>query len=178
MAIVRHPVPDDLPSDLPVEVRDVVRVVVLDPAGRVLLFRAHQEGDPSLGEWWELPGGGVEPGESIADTAVRELFEETGIRVDPDRLGAPTWTRTSTYRWRGVRRVQHEVVVTARLDAPADVDVSGQLQYEREDYRSSRWLPVAEVAASAERFYPGRLPEFIEAHLRGEPLDEEFERWS
>jgi 8-oxo-dGTP pyrophosphatase MutT (NUDIX family) len=30
---------------------------------------------------WQLPGGGLEPNESLADCAVREVWEETGVRV-------------------------------------------------------------------------------------------------
>ena len=51
--------------------------VVVDPAGRVLL---HRRRDNDL---WALPGGGMQPGESIGDTAVREVKEETGYDVRP-----------------------------------------------------------------------------------------------
>jgi 8-oxo-dGTP pyrophosphatase MutT (NUDIX family) len=161
--------PDD---GLRIEERSVVRVVVLDPQERVLLFAAQEITLPEYGTWWELPGGGIEPGETYVEAAIRELFEETGISVTADQLSAPNWRRTGTFRFRGARRVQHEVVVTARLDAPADVDVSGQLPYELEDYTSSRWWPVAEVCASTEKFYPSRLPTLLRAHLRGEAIDE------
>jgi 8-oxo-dGTP pyrophosphatase MutT (NUDIX family) len=171
-------IPDEVPRDMPIEERDAVRVVVLDPAGRVLLFLARHPVYPELGTWWELPGGGVEPGESVPDTAIRELFEETAIRVDPAAISAPNWRRTSTYKGRVGRRVQHEVVVTARIPSMADVDTAGQLDYELEDYTGSRWWPVADIRASTERFYPGRLPELIDAHLRGDPIDEPFEFWS
>ncbi|MGW2543187.1 NUDIX hydrolase [Kitasatospora sp. NPDC001574] len=50
-------------------------VVVDDTDGRVLLHRRTDNG------MWALPGGTMELGESIADCAVRETFEETGIRV-------------------------------------------------------------------------------------------------
>jgi 8-oxo-dGTP diphosphatase len=52
--------------------------VVRDAAGRLLLVRrAH---DPEAGRW-TLPGGRVEPGESPAAAAAREVAEETGLEV-------------------------------------------------------------------------------------------------
>ncbi|HEX5597079.1 MAG TPA: NUDIX domain-containing protein [Micromonosporaceae bacterium] len=168
----------DLPDDLPIEERDAVRVVVLDPDNRILLFHTRYPGSPELGTWWELPGGGLDPGETHVAAAIRELWEETGIRVVPGQVSEPLWRRTATFRYRQVRRVQHEVVVTARLDGTPIVDVSGQLDYELEDYTDSRWWPVAEVRASDCRFYPGRLPQLLDAHLRGEEINEPFEFWS
>ncbi|MCX5406491.1 NUDIX domain-containing protein [Streptomyces sp. NBC_00335] len=50
--------------------------VVVDEAGRVLLQRRSDNG------MWALPGGKMEVGESLADCAVRETFEETGVRVE------------------------------------------------------------------------------------------------
>jgi 8-oxo-dGTP diphosphatase len=60
-----------------------VGAVVLDGDGRLLLVRRGRE--PSRG-LWSLPGGRVEAGETGADAVVREVFEETGLRV---RAGEP-----------------------------------------------------------------------------------------
>lgn len=54
--------------------------IVLDNAGRILL---HKRTDNGL---WSIPGGAMEPGESIAETAVREIREDTGIEARVDRL--------------------------------------------------------------------------------------------
>jgi 8-oxo-dGTP diphosphatase len=54
--------------------------IVRDEAGRVLLIRR------GGGEGWSLPGGGMEPGDTIAGCVVREAFEETGLHVEPVRL--------------------------------------------------------------------------------------------
>lgn len=43
-------------------------------------------GRPPLQGYWSLPGGGVELGESLAEAVIREVSEETGLRVEPTRF--------------------------------------------------------------------------------------------
>lgn len=54
--------------------------VVINDQGEVLL---HQRTDNSQ---WALPGGIIEPGEELAESVVREVFEETGVEVVPERI--------------------------------------------------------------------------------------------
>jgi 8-oxo-dGTP pyrophosphatase MutT (NUDIX family) len=169
----------ELPDDLPVAERQVVRVVVQDARGDVLLFRTREFTAPELGVWWELPGGGIDAGETYADAAVRELREETGLSVPIGDVGRATWRRTATFRFRGRRMLQHEVVVLVRLAVTAPpLDTTGQFDYEVEDYIDHRWWPVAELVASHDRFYPGRLPQLLRKLLAGDEVDEPFELFS
>jgi ADP-ribose pyrophosphatase YjhB (NUDIX family) len=57
-----------------------VRAMVIDGAGRVFLVKH------SYVPGWHLPGGGVEPGETIAAAMARELFEETNIKLAGEPL--------------------------------------------------------------------------------------------
>jgi 8-oxo-dGTP pyrophosphatase MutT (NUDIX family) len=158
--------------------RDAVRVVVADASGRVLLFHALTPEETPDG-WWELPGGGIDPGESYLEAAVREIREETGLVLDPAQVSQPTWRRDTTWRSRGQRRLQHEVVVLAQVtaDQPPIVD-GGRTPEELEDYVTARWWQVPEIISSRVRFYPGSLPELLPRFLAGEVIDEPFERWN
>ncbi|MGK5441044.1 NUDIX hydrolase [Micromonospora sp. URMC 105] len=169
----------ELPGDLPVVERTAVRLVVRDTRDRVLLFHTRDPDHPRLGTWWELPGGGTDPGETYAETAVRELREETGFVVTAAQLGPPSWRRRASFVHRQRRHLQDEVVMTVRLDAVApEIDGAERLDYEVEDYFGFRWWTVDEVVGSGERFYPGRLPELLPRLLAGEEIDEPFELWS
>jgi 8-oxo-dGTP pyrophosphatase MutT (NUDIX family) len=158
--------------------RSCVRVVLTDSGGRILLFRAQLE-SRTAGHWWELPGGGIEPGESYQQTAVREIAEETGLVISPAQVGPPTWRRSATWVARGVRRLQHEVVVSVQLaaDRPT-ITAAGRTPEELEEYVEARWWEVNELLASNERCYPGQLRELLPAFLAGAELTEPFERWN
>jgi phosphatase NudJ len=56
-------------------------LVVVEHEGRYLLIHEQKHGQD-----WYLPAGGVEPGETLIDAAVRETQEEAGVRVRPTAL--------------------------------------------------------------------------------------------
>ncbi|GAA2151602.1 NUDIX domain-containing protein [Kitasatospora kazusensis] len=68
-----------------------VAAVVLDDQGRLLLGRRADNGR------WALIGGILDPGEEPADCAVRECFEETGVRVEPEELTSVTVSPMTEY---------------------------------------------------------------------------------
>ena len=53
-----------------------VSAIVPDSDGRILLIRRTDN------NYWSIPGGGVEPGESVSQATAREVMEETGIRCE------------------------------------------------------------------------------------------------
>jgi 8-oxo-dGTP pyrophosphatase MutT (NUDIX family) len=168
-----------IPHDLPWLERQAVRAVVLDSAERVLLFHARELCDPDFGPWWELPGGGIDAGETFVEAAIRELAEEAGIVVSAEQIGPPLWLRLASFRHRQVRHVQREVIVLVQLDRPGpDVDERQRLDYELEDYFDFRWWPIDDIVRSDERFYPGALPTLLPRLLAGERIDEPLEIFS
>ncbi|MEU6444276.1 NUDIX domain-containing protein [Streptomyces sp. NPDC047046] len=64
----------------------VAAVIVHDKAtNRVVLLQRSENAKFAQGQW-DLPVGKSEPGEPITETAVRELYEETGLTVKPESL--------------------------------------------------------------------------------------------
>ncbi|MBY8340115.1 MULTISPECIES: NUDIX domain-containing protein [Streptomyces] len=81
---------DDHPEALPPALESmtllVAAVIVHDMAtNRVVLLQRGQNAKFAQG-MWDLPVGKSEPGEPITETAVRELYEETGLVVKPEAL--------------------------------------------------------------------------------------------
>lgn len=62
-----------------------IKVVIRDPEGRCLLLRRSSASRGNPGKW-EFPGGKVENGESFDLALLREVEEETGLRVSLQRV--------------------------------------------------------------------------------------------
>lgn len=142
--------------------RATSRVLLFDRGQRFLLFLTKAP-DKSGAARWLTPGGGVDPGESHHEAAVRELQEETGL-VLPD-LGEPVWSHDFEVEWDAADHdTGHAVFYRAVTDAfvPSDALWTDD---ERVDVLEHRWWTVDELAATADRFEPTELVSVIRAQF-------------
>ena len=148
------------PADRPRRSRRAMRVLVVDADSRVLLFRDSDLGLDPVPHWWITPGGGVDPGESDEQAAVREVLEETGFVVQEGELVGPLATRTVVHGFSDVVVTQDEAFWVVRVPV-GEISTAGHTAEEQLTMTAHRWWTRAEIdAVDADdlRPEPGREP--------------------
>lgn len=139
-------------------VRPTSRLLVLDDADRLLLMKTVAP-DTSRFARWITPGGGVDPGETHVEAAVRELHEETGqvvtevgdvVRVDDFEVPWDDADHTHGHAEFFVVRLPHFEVV--------DDDWTDD---ERTDILASRWFTLDELTNTDEPVEPADLADLM-----------------
>jgi ADP-ribose pyrophosphatase YjhB (NUDIX family) len=113
--------------------------VIVDDQGRALLVQRRDNGH------WEPPGGILEHGETIEDCLRREVFEETGLNVEPAQL-------TGVYQ--NLSRSIVALVFRCRL-------LSGT-GTKNEEVKAMRWVDGAEVQTLVVQAYAVRVLDALE----------------
>jgi 8-oxo-dGTP pyrophosphatase MutT (NUDIX family) len=141
--------------------REAARVILHNPQGEILLMLTHWDPGTGLPPRWLTPGGGIDSGETTLQAAIRELFEETGIRVNANELGEVIhriefrldWTDGSYET--GVHHFYELLVET-----PFELNTENWTLDEHRDVLEVRWHRVDEL--SELRLGPQGLLEFLE----------------
>ena len=141
------------------------RVVLLDDDGAVLLFCGSDPAvaDGSAPRWWFTVGGAAQQGETLPEAAVRELEEETGLRVEPADMIGPVWRRDAVIDFNGsvIRSEEMFFVHRTRRFEPS---TAGRTGLERAYIHGHRWCDatmIGELVAKGETVYPLQLGKLL-----------------
>ncbi|HEY1320040.1 MAG TPA: NUDIX domain-containing protein [Streptosporangiaceae bacterium] len=145
------------------KLRPTARVLLLDDADRLLLFRSVNESGRAF---WFPPGGGIEPGEDAPAAARREVAEETGLAGL--ELVAEVWRRRHVFDWHGVTYDLRERWFLARVPA-FEIDTAGFEPVERDEITGHRWWTLPELHAATDDLVPRDLAQRLETLLTAGP---------
>lgn len=151
--------------------RPTARVILVDSDWRVLLMQFEDDSitdpndpdtiQPSI--FWVTPGGGLELSETYEDGARRELFEETGIRVE---IGPMVFEREKPMLFGGEALLFRERYFLARVES-IEVSLAGQTDVEKRGYRAHRWWSLEELDRTEEVVFPPGLVTIVRGALGG-----------
>ena len=149
-------------ANRPHKLRSAARIIVRsrDAEGdrRVLLFQDTDPGIPGS-RWWVTPGGGIDPGETEHQAAVRELEEETGLVISEAELQGPVARRVAVHGYSDQVLEQGEVFVLVDVDR-FEVSTAGFTEKEKVTLLDHGWFSAAEMQEM--EVWPHHLPGVVE----------------
>lgn len=167
-----------MPSDAGVY-RACVGIALFNRAGRVFVGRRSAGTDSkSLSHAWQMPQGGIDPGETPLEAATRELYEETNVRSVALIEEAPDWlsydipTPLAGLAWKGRYRGQRQRWFAFRFtgeDSEINVERPGEGRHKPEfgDWRWERLERVPELIVPFKREVYEQVAATFSRHAHG-----------
>jgi 8-oxo-dGTP pyrophosphatase MutT (NUDIX family) len=142
--------------------RTCSKVLLVDEENRVLLFSGIDRTKPDVPAWWFPVGGALEPGETLAEAAIRETEEETGLKIaDP---GPIVFRRSFRWDFEGEEYDQEESFFLVRVDSFLP-ESNAWTDTEAATIRGTRWWAIEELRSTDEAVFPEDIADQLERLL-------------
>ena len=146
----------------PGEHRATGRVLLKNKFGEYLLLLTHFDPEVGLPPRWLTPGGGIDMNESPRQAAARELFEETGLKIEENVLGDEIAQFSGKWLW--ADGMNHHTFTDHIFEFEVDdfvLDKSNWTIEEHRDVLQIKWWSIQELENSQELTSPPGLIPFL-----------------
>jgi len=146
-------------------IKNSVKVILLNEDNEILLMSADDplttpvEGKSHSIFWFPI-GGTIEKGETIEEAAIREIYEETGLKKDEIELGPIVWFGEFDYILKGVLTRQKETYIVVRTKQK-DVSLTALDEWEKQVVQKIEWFSLDKIINSKEVIFPILLHKYL-----------------
>lgn len=148
-----------------IPIRKAVRILLLNNEKELLLmcvedFDISAPDGTKNKRFWCTIGGGIESDESIAQAALRELYEETGILPEDVKLGPAVWHSSIELILKGSLTIFDETFVVIKT-TQKNVALYKPTQDEQAVVKELRWFSLDDIKQSKDLIFPEKLLHYL-----------------
>jgi 8-oxo-dGTP pyrophosphatase MutT (NUDIX family) len=160
-------------------VRQSVKIILLNDADELLLMCMDDPETKSIGgeyngHFWTLIGGQIEAGETIEEAAIREIFEETGIKREDIDFGPVVWFGEFDLQLHNILTHIKQRFIVARTKR-STFSLGNLTREEAKVVTKLAWFSFDNIEKSTEPIYPILLPIYLENIIAGQYPSKPFE---
>jgi len=145
--------------------RNSVKILLFNDKKELLLMCVDDPKTTSVegkysGPFWFPVGGAIEPGETIQEAALREVYEETGIKKEDIELGPVVWHGEFDLILAGTPTHIKETFIVAETKQN-NIDLTNLTCWEKAVVKKIDWFSLEEIKNCKEVIFPVLLPKYL-----------------
>lgn len=146
-------------------IRNSVKVLLLNDQNEILLICADGSkityaNGKYYGRFWFPIGGKIEAGEDLFDAAIREIYEETGIKKEEIELGPIVWFGEFDLNLSGIITKLKQKFIVARTKKH-NASLTNLDDWEKKVIKEIKWFSLEKIKNSIEVIFPVLLPKYL-----------------
>ena len=154
------------------KIRKSIKVILVNPRNEIVLVlvddpRIVDENGKCNGSFWNLVGGALEDGETPKEAALREIYEEIGIKPNKVKFGPEVWHREVV-----LQIAVNETLIDQRFFVASttveNLDLTHLTEDEKGRVKIAKWFSLNSIKNTKEKIYPKKLAEYLEPILDGD----------